>query len=70
MRYPPTGQVTSYRLDSGAYRTRWGRMFLDACIPPGTAVAARFLTSDEDEVADPLPPAPPARAPGPSASRS
>jgi phage tail-like protein len=59
--YAPSGQVTSYRLDSTAYRTRWGRVFLDACIPPGTAVAVRFLTTDEDEVDDPLPPAPPAR---------
>jgi phage tail-like protein len=59
--YAPAGQVTSYRLDSATYRTRWGRVFLDACIPPGTSVAVRFLTTDEDEVDDPLPPAPPAR---------
>jgi len=59
--FAPAGQVISYRLDSTAYRTRWGRVFLDACIPPGTSVGMRFLTSDEDEVEDPLPPSPPGR---------
>jgi phage tail-like protein len=55
------GSVTSYRLDSGTYRTRWGRMFLDACLPPRTSITARFVTTDEDTVADPVAPAPPAR---------
>ncbi len=56
-----TGTVVSYRFDSGQYRTRWGRVFLDACQPAGTAVTIRFLTSDSDEVPDPLPTAPPDR---------
>ncbi|MGH3991230.1 MAG: phage tail protein, partial [Pseudonocardiaceae bacterium] len=55
------GTVTTYRLDSGAYRTRWGRLFLDACLPPGTSVGVEFLTSDEDDVRDPLPRTPPER---------
>jgi phage tail-like protein len=55
------GSVISYRLDSGSYRTRWGRMFLDACLPTRTAITARFLTTDEDTVPDPIDPAPPAR---------
>jgi len=59
-----SGSVITYRFDSGAYRTRWGRMFLDACLPPDTAVAARFLTSDLDEVLDPVEPSRPARASG------
>jgi phage tail-like protein len=54
-RYTPSGRVTTYRLDSGTYRTRWGRLFLDACIPPGTDIGVRFLTSDDDDVPDPLP---------------
>jgi len=57
-----SGRVVSYRLDSGVYRTRWGRMFLDACIPAGTAVRARFLTTDLDDVPDPVPAAAPGRA--------
>jgi phage tail-like protein len=56
------GSVISYRLDSGSYRTRWGRMFLDACLPPRTAITARFLTTDEDTVPDSIDAAPPARS--------
>jgi len=55
------GTVVSYRFDSGQYRTRWGRVFLDACQPAGTAVTIRFLTSDVDDVADPVPASPPDR---------
>ncbi|WP_031064388.1 phage tail protein [Streptomyces sp. NRRL WC-3742] len=54
-RYVHGGRVIGYRLDSGAYRTRWGRIFLDACIPPGTDLRVGFLTSDEDSVPDPVP---------------
>ncbi|MFF7933674.1 phage tail protein [Streptomyces sp. NPDC007940] len=55
-RHRATGRVVTYRLDSGAYRTRWGRLFLDACIPPRTEVRAGFLTGDDDEPpADALP---------------
>lgn len=61
VRYLPAGRVITYRLDSGAYRTRWGRVFLDACLPPGTGVSVRSLTTDDDDVADPVDPAPPAR---------
>jgi phage tail-like protein len=53
-RHVRLGVVTTYRLDSGAYRTRWGRLFLDACLPTGTGLVVRALTSDEDEVDDPL----------------
>ncbi|MEV8098544.1 phage tail protein [Kitasatospora sp. NPDC085879] len=54
-RYVQSGRVVTYRLDAGAYRTRWGRIFLDACVPPGTDVRVGFLSSDEDTVPDPLP---------------
>ncbi|MEU9372831.1 phage tail protein [Streptomyces sp. NPDC048255] len=60
-RYTPAGSVLCYRLDAGAYRTRWGRLFLDACLPPGTEVRVSFLSGDEDTVPDPLPWSPPAR---------
>jgi phage tail-like protein len=55
------GLVTTYRLDSGSYRTRWGRVFLAARLPTGTSVRVRCLTSDEDTVADPIPASPPTR---------
>ncbi|MEU5342925.1 phage tail protein [Streptomyces sp. NPDC020766] len=61
VRYLPAGRVITYRLDSGAYRTRWGRIFLDACLPQGTGVTVRSLTTDDEDVTDPVAPAPPAR---------
>jgi phage tail-like protein len=48
VRYPdPGGYVDTYRLDSQAYRQQWGRLFLEACIPPGTKVEAGFATADD-----------------------
>ncbi|HST47796.1 phage tail protein [Jatrophihabitans sp.] len=55
------GSVISYRLDSGGYRTRWGRLFLEACLPAGTEVRARFVSTDDDLNPDPVPASPPAR---------
>lgn len=52
-RYVRSGTVLSYRLDSGGYRTRWGRVFVEGCIPAGTTVTLRFLTTDDDDVNDP-----------------
>ena len=60
-RFVPEGRVLTYRLDSGSYLTRWGRLFLDACQPPGTRLGVRFVTTDDDAVLDPTPPSPPAR---------
>lgn len=54
-RHRTFGRVLSYRLDSGAYRTRWGRLFLDGCIPAGAHVLVSFVTSDDDELDDPVP---------------
>jgi phage tail-like protein len=56
-----SGRVVSYRLDSQAYRTRWGRVFVDACLPAGTSLAIRFVTTDTDTVLDPIPATPPDR---------
>ena len=69
-RHVTTGRVLTYRLDSGVYRTRWGRLFVDACIPPGTAVTARFLTTDLDDVTDPVHRSRPPAAPGGSRTPS
>lgn len=59
--YAGHGSVLTYRLDSTAYRTRWGRLFVDACLPPGTWMGARFVTTDDDAVVDPVEPAAPDR---------
>ena len=46
--YPaPSGCVDTYRLDSQAYRQQWGRLFLEACIPPGTKVEVGYATADD-----------------------
>lgn len=47
LRYAAAGRVVSFRLDSGGYRTTWGRVFLDACVPPGTSVRIRCVAVDE-----------------------
>lgn len=60
-RHNPQGSVVTYRMDSGSYRTRWGRVFLDACLPAGTTMTLKFLTSDSEDILDPWPATPPAR---------
>jgi phage tail-like protein len=49
------GRVTTFRLDSGAFQTVWGRLFLDACIPDGADLRVSFLTLDEADDETPLP---------------
>jgi phage tail-like protein len=54
-RHATDGSVVTYRLDSGHYRTTWGRIFVDACVPANTSVGVRFVTSDDDdEILDPV----------------
>jgi phage tail-like protein len=60
-RHHSWGRVVTYRLDSRTYRTRWGRVFISACLPPGASIALRFLTTDADDVLDPIPATPPER---------
>jgi phage tail-like protein len=61
-RHATDGWVVTYRLDSGHYRTTWGRVFLDACVPPNTSIRLGFLTADDDdEILDPLQATPPDR---------
>jgi len=57
-RHATDGMVVTYRLKSDEYRTRWGRLFLDACLPPGTSVLVQFLTTDDDDADDPIRPQP------------
>lgn len=47
--YERLGRVTTYRLDSGVFQAQWGRVFLDACIPPGTAVRVHAIALDEGD---------------------
>jgi phage tail-like protein len=59
--YQRHGSCVTYRLDAGVPRTRWGRVILDACLPPGTDCRiATVTTDDEFETAVPAAPALPA----------
>lgn len=49
VRYLQSGRVVTYRLDSGAFQTVWGRVFLDACIPNETRVRLHCVALDEPE---------------------
>ena len=61
-RYDTEGTVTTYRLDSGSYRTRWGRLFVDACLPVGTSLRVQCVTTDvDDEPLDAVAAGPPRR---------
>jgi phage tail-like protein len=60
VRYAPKGRVTTFQLDSGAYRTQWGRLFLDACIPKNTAITVTCVATDEPPTDPPIARNPPA----------
>lgn len=47
VRYQATGRVITYRLDSGEFRTIWGRLFLDACIPQDTDIRLACVAADD-----------------------
>jgi phage tail-like protein len=51
LRYASEGRVITFRLDSGSYGTRWGRIFLDADVPNGTALHCTLRTSDDEDAA-------------------
>ncbi|HEX9992361.1 MAG TPA: phage tail protein [Acidimicrobiales bacterium] len=46
-RHRRDGRVVTYRLDGGAPRTAWGRVFLDACVPSGTSIGLLAATTDD-----------------------
>jgi len=45
--YQRRGSVLAGRLDAGEYQARWGRIFIDACIPAGAALRVWCATADE-----------------------
>lgn len=63
-RYEREGRVVTFRLDSGAFQTAWGRLFVDACVPRGAGLRVHCAVSDEpEELASPeLPRTPAANA--------
>jgi len=57
--YERSGRVTTFRLDSGAFQTVWGRLFIDACIPEGSDVRVRPIVLDEVDDEQEMPRVPP-----------
>ncbi len=47
--YEREGRVTTYRLDSGAFQTVWGRLFVDACVPDGSDLRVHYVVLDETD---------------------
>lgn len=64
--YVSSGEVTTFRLDSGDFQTTWGRVFVDACIPKHTQILIRCLTTDDMPVDEPPAPLPPSNTEGKS----
>jgi len=62
MHYPTQGHVFGFALDAGLDQTRWGRIRIEACIPPGTRIRFHAFTRDELDYTDPMPPTPPGEA--------
>jgi phage tail-like protein len=58
--YERVGRVTTFRLDSGAFQTVWGRLFIDACIPDGADLRVHYVTLDEADDLTPMLRVPPA----------
>jgi phage tail-like protein len=63
-RYSASGYLDGFRLDSGSYQQQWGRVFVEACVPPGAGLRVGFASSDDlprlGGPDDPsIPPAPP-----------
>jgi phage tail-like protein len=46
--YASCGYVDVFELDAGDYQQRWGRVFVDACIPDGTSVEIACVTADDE----------------------
>jgi phage tail-like protein len=46
--YVKEGSCTTYLLDSGVARNRWGRIFIEACVPDGTECLVATVTSDDE----------------------
>ncbi len=47
LRYPKLGKLVGFRLDAGEFQARWGRVFIDACVPKGTELRIATYVSDD-----------------------
>lgn len=53
-RYRQDGRVFGFALDAGHDQCRWGRIVLEACVPPGTAITFRAFSRDTLDFDDPV----------------
>ncbi|HIV69420.1 MAG TPA: hypothetical protein H9903_00670 [Candidatus Aquabacterium excrementipullorum] len=61
--YKPRGVLMGHALDSGQDQTTWGRVLIEACLPPGTQLRLWTFTRDDIDHDDPWPRTPPAGQP-------
>ncbi|MFO7567699.1 MAG: phage tail protein [Enhygromyxa sp.] len=47
VRHAERGRVLGFRLDAGEFQARWGRVFVDACVPRGTELRVATYVSDD-----------------------
>jgi phage tail-like protein len=60
LHYHGAGRVIGFRLDAGQPQARWGRILLDACLPPNTSLRLHALINDDDIPGPRAPRTPPA----------
>lgn len=58
--YQGRGLLFGHALDSGHDQMAWGRVLIEACVPPGTSLRVWTFTRDELDHPDPMPRTPPA----------
>ncbi|MDH3299298.1 MAG: phage tail protein [Acidimicrobiia bacterium] len=46
--YRTEGRCVTYRLDSGVPLNKWGRLFIEACLPEGTDCRVATISSDDE----------------------
>jgi phage tail-like protein len=70
LHYRSPGRVVGFRLDAGqslgGAQPSWGRLFFDACLPPGTQLRVQCIVGDDDLDAARLARTPPANQPLPA----
>ena len=54
MHYKQSGKVFGFALDSGQDQSRWGRITVEACVPPGTEIRFRAFSRDDLDFTDPV----------------
>lgn len=54
IKYANQGRLVCFRLDNLQIQRRWGRIFIDACLPQGSQIKLGFIVADEPSSAPPV----------------